>query len=42
MIVHNPIFDTLKMEDHYSKKDGVEVKYVCTSEIGRASCRERV
>ena len=30
-IVHNPIFDTLKMEDHYSKKDGVEVKYVCTS-----------
>lgn len=30
-IVHNPIFDTLKIEDHYSKKDGVEVKYVCTS-----------
>ena len=30
-IVHNQIFDTLKMEDHYSKKDGVEVTYVCTS-----------
>jgi len=30
-IVHNPIFDTLKIEDHYSKKDGVEVKYICTS-----------
>jgi hypothetical protein len=30
-IIHNPIFDTLKIEDHYSKKDGVDVKYVCTS-----------
>lgn len=30
-IIHNPIFDTLKMEDHYSKKDGVDIKYVCTS-----------
>ena len=30
-IIHEPIFDTLKIEDHYSKKDGVEVKYVCTS-----------
>jgi hypothetical protein len=30
-IVHKPIFDTLKIEDHYSKKDGVEVKYICTS-----------
>ena len=32
-INHNPIFDTLKIEDHYSKKDGVDVKYVCTSAI---------
>jgi hypothetical protein len=30
-IIHNPIFDTLKIEDHYSKKDRVPVKYVCTS-----------
>jgi hypothetical protein len=30
-VIHNPIFDTLKIEDHYSKKDGVDVKYVCTS-----------
>ena len=30
-VIHNPIFDTLKIEEHYSKKDGVPVKYVCTS-----------
>jgi len=30
-IQHNPIFDTEFVEDVYSKKDGVPVKYVCTS-----------
>ena len=30
-VIHNPIFDTLKIEEYYSKKDGVDVKYVCTS-----------
>lgn len=33
-VIHKPIFDTLKIEDHYSKKDGVPVKYVCTSAPG--------
>lgn len=36
-IVHNPIFDTLKIEDHYSKKDGVDVKYVCTSALNHGT-----
>jgi len=30
-IQHDPIFDTKFVEDVYSKKDGVPVKYVCTS-----------
>jgi hypothetical protein len=30
-IKHHPIFDTEKVIDHYSKKDGVPIKYVCTS-----------
>ena len=30
-INHDPIFDTAKVEAHYTEKDGVEVKYVCTS-----------
>lgn len=30
-IYHRPIFDTGKVEKHYSEKDGVPVKYVCTS-----------
>ena len=30
-INHDPIFDTAKVGAHYSEKDGVEVKYVCTS-----------
>ena len=30
-IVHNPIFDTKTVADFYSEKDGVPVKYVCTS-----------
>ena len=30
-IQHSPLFDTAKVEKLYSEKDGVEVKYVCTS-----------
>ena len=30
-IVHNPIFDTKTVADFYSEKDGVPIKYVCTS-----------
>lgn len=33
MIKHNPIFDTKIIEEVYSEKDGVPVKYVCTSAI---------
>lgn len=32
-IQHAPIFDTEKVCEIYSKKDGVDVKYVCTSAI---------
>ena len=32
-IQHTPIFDTAKIEAHYTEKDGVEVKYVCTTAI---------
>ena len=30
-INHSPLFDTAKIEAHYSEKDGEPVKYVCTS-----------
>jgi len=30
-IHHDPVFDTNKIEDFYSKKDGVSIKYVCTT-----------
>lgn len=30
-ILHDPIFDTDKIAKHYSEKDGVPIKYVCTS-----------
>lgn len=33
-IAHRPILDTAKVCEHYSAKDGVEVKYVCTSALG--------
>ena len=35
-INHEPMFDTAKVEQIYSEKDGVEVKYVCTTDL-RAS-----
>ena len=34
MIKHEPLFDTDKICEHYSKKDGVPVTYVCTSALG--------
>ena len=36
-IRHNPIFDTKFVEDVYSKKDGVPIKYVCTSAPNRSA-----
>jgi len=30
-IQHSPLFDTAKIEKLYTEKDGVPVKYVCTS-----------
>jgi len=33
-IQHRPIFDREKIIEHYSGKDGVPVKYVCTSALG--------
>ena len=32
-IKHDPIFDTKAVEKHYTEKDGVEVKYVCTTAL---------
>ena len=31
---HRPILDTAKVCEHYSKKDGVPITYVCTSALG--------
>jgi len=33
MIKHEPLFDTDKISEHYTKKDGVPVTYVCTSAL---------
>jgi len=32
-IHHEPLFDTAKVEKFYTEKDGVEVKYVCTTDL---------
>jgi len=32
-IQHQSLFDTEYLEEHYSNKDGVDVKYVCTSDL---------
>ena len=32
-IQHDPLFDTAKVEAHYTERDGVEVKYVCTTDL---------
>lgn len=36
-IAHRPIFDREKIIEHYSAKDGVPVRYVCTSALGSES-----
>lgn len=36
-IKHNPLFDTKKCEELYSEKDGVPIKYVCTSAFNSAN-----
>ena len=33
MIKHRPLFGTKMLEEHYSKKDGVPVSYVCTTAL---------
>ena len=32
-IQHEPLFDTAKAEELYSIKDGVDVRYVCTTDL---------
>jgi hypothetical protein len=32
-IQHSPLFDTARVEQLYTEKDGVEVKYVCTTAV---------
>ena len=32
-IQHDPLYDVEKIEKIYTEKDGVEVKYVCTSDL---------
>lgn len=36
MIQHNPQFDTKKVIEHYQKKDGVDIKYVCTTDLQKS------
>lgn len=33
-INHESLFDPVKIEEYYTQKDGVNVKYVCTSALG--------
>lgn len=33
IIVNRPIFDTILISSHYTQKDGVPVKYVCTTSL---------
>lgn len=33
MIKHAPIFDTKRVEKLYSKKDGVDITYVCSTDL---------
>jgi hypothetical protein len=34
MIKHEPLFETDKIVKHYEEKDGVPIKYVCTTALG--------
>lgn len=33
MIIHKPLMDAQKVIDHYTEKDNVPIKYVCSSSI---------
>src|SRR6056300_1082205 len=33
-IIHESLFETNKIAEHYTEKDGVPVTYVCTSALG--------
>lgn len=35
MIKHKPLFDTTHICETYSRKDGVPIKYVCTTDLKR-------
>jgi len=37
-IQHEPLFDTAKEEAHYTEKDGVEVRYICTTDLTASDC----
>ena len=37
-IDHKPIFKTKEIEKIYSQRDGVDVKYVCTTDIRASDC----
>ena len=32
-VQHKPLFDTKRVEELYTEKDGVEVRYVCTTDL---------
>jgi hypothetical protein len=34
MIKHEPLFETDKIVEHYERKDGVPIKYVCSTALG--------
>ena len=36
-IKHNPIFDTSAIIQHYEAKDGVPIKYICTSALNHGT-----
>lgn len=37
-VKHNPLFDTERVANFYSEKDGVEINYVCTSSVTEHGC----
>ena len=37
-INHDPLFDRKKVVEHYTKKDGVPITYVCTSDLRASDC----
>ena len=37
-IQHYPQFNKVKVEEHYTQKDGVKVTYVCTTDLTASDC----